>query len=166
MTANRFAVREHAFHCPWCASVNDSMTAEWCACVTRKPTLLCESCGRCFCEASASWRLAFLTSSAAATFQSRSAKLAKTAGVRTAEPLSDLARPVILIVDDDKVVHLIAKRVLSGFEGTLVHAEDGEAALRMAMALQPDLVITDALLPKVDGRELSRILKSSPGRPF
>jgi len=73
-----------------------------------------------------------------------------------------MKRPVILIVDDDKVVHFIARRVLSGVAGTLVHAEDGEEGLRLANQLQPDVIITDALLPKLDGRELARTIKTNP----
>lgn len=162
MNDDRFAISEFAFQCPWCASVNDSMTAEWCTCVSSKPTLLCGSCGRCFCQATAEWRLSFLISPAAAAFRRRSLLIARTPVPRTAVSPEKPARPVILIVDDDKVVHLIAQRVLSDFGGTIVHAEDGETALRLARTLLPDLVITDALLPKLDGREFCRLLKSDP----
>jgi DNA-binding response OmpR family regulator len=52
--------------------------------------------------------------------------------------------------------------VLAGFSGTLLHAYDGDAGLRMALQVRPELVITDALLPKIDGREIARSLKSDP----
>lgn len=64
-----------------------------------------------------------------------------------------------MIVDDDKVIHAIASHVLTGFSGTVLHAMDGLSALQMARQTRPDLVITDALLPKLDGRELARTLK-------
>jgi CheY-like chemotaxis protein len=76
------------------------------------------------------------------------------------ETTSPLPRPVVLIVDDDNIVHSIVTRVLSGFSGTVLHATDGLSALKMARLLPPDLVITDALLPKLDGRELAKALKS------
>jgi len=157
----RKVAASNAFACASCSFVNDSMTAEWCSCVSLKPTLSCAACGRCFCAASAAWRLSFFASDAASAFRIRSAELAK-----AAPPVlpagGEMARPLILIVDDDRVTHLIVARVLAGVGGTLVHAEDGQTALRLATTLRPDLVITDALLPKLDGRELGRILKTTP----
>ena len=67
-----------------------------------------------------------------------------------------------MIVDDDHVVHTITAKILKSFEGTVFHCHDGEEALVLAQEVLPDLIITDALLPKLDGRELTRILKQSP----
>lgn len=72
-------------------------------------------------------------------------------------------KPVVLMVDDDRVIHVIAARVLAAMPVTLVHAHNGAEALEMAMELRPDLIVTDALLPKLDGRELCRKVKTSPG---
>ena len=149
------------YRCSWCETSNDAATAEFCSCLAAGRTLLCVACGRCFCEANATWRREFLGSSAAGAFRSRA---------RTEQPVrqtlkavgSQMQRPIILIVDDDKVAHFIASRVLSRLAGTLVHAEDGEEGLRLANELQPDVMITDALLPKLDGRELARTVKSNP----
>ena len=73
-----------------------------------------------------------------------------------------LPRPIVLVVDDDRVVHMIAARVLGSMPVSAVYAHDGAQALQMANELKPDLIITDALLPKLDGRELCRIVKTSP----
>ena len=67
-----------------------------------------------------------------------------------------------MIVDDDRVVHTITSKILNSFEGTVLHCHDGREALELAQELLPDLIVTDALLPKLDGRELARILKQSP----
>ena len=74
----------------------------------------------------------------------------------------DPARPVIVIVDDDRLIHAIIARTLADFEGTVIHANDGLSALRIATETNADLVITDALLPSLDGRELARELKTNP----
>ena len=72
------------------------------------------------------------------------------------------ARPVIVVVDDDRLIHSIIGRALADFEGTVIHANDGLSALHIATETNADLVITDALLPKLDGRELARQLKTNP----
>ncbi len=77
-------------------------------------------------------------------------------------PKGPLLRPVLLIVDDDRVNHTIMARALSDFAGTVIHATDGLAALRIATETRPDLIITAALLPKLDGRELAKMIKTVP----
>ena len=72
------------------------------------------------------------------------------------------ARPLILIVDDDRVVHSIFARALASFPGTIIHAHDGQQALAIARAARPDLLITDALLPGLDGRVVAKTLKTEP----
>ncbi|HET7435778.1 MAG TPA: response regulator [Thermoanaerobaculia bacterium] len=107
------------------------------------------------------WKLAFFTSSAAAVYRERTGKLQRAFKSSSAAQANGLARPVILVVDDDKIVHVVAKRVLAEFGGTVLHATDGQAAFELAEQTLPDLVITDALLPKLDGRELSLLLKTN-----
>ncbi|MEW6518041.1 MAG: response regulator [Thermodesulfobacteriota bacterium] len=58
-------------------------------------------------------------------------------------------------VNDRKILMLNIKR--HGCE--VVAAEDGEEALRLAAEHQPDLIISDALMPQMDGFELLRRLK-------
>ncbi|MFV9505043.1 MAG: response regulator transcription factor [Oscillochloridaceae bacterium umkhey_bin13] len=64
----------------------------------------------------------------------------------------------ILVVDDEQpIVDLVASYLLA--EGFVVHrAFDGPAALTMARALKPDLVILDVMLPGLDGVEVCRRL--------
>ena len=63
----------------------------------------------------------------------------------------------ILVVDDDRVIHSIIERALP--HRTLIHAYDGEEALRIAREVKPQLILTDALLPRKDGRELALAVK-------
>jgi CheY-like chemotaxis protein len=57
----------------------------------------------------------------------------------------------ILIADDDPVIIklLQVNLELEGYE--VVTAEDGEAALRKAQEVKPDLIILDIMMPKMDG---------------
>src|SRR6185369_9571302 len=51
-----------------------------------------------------------------------------------------------------------------GYE--VVVARDGEEALAVADATQPDLILLDIMMPKIDGIEVCRRLKSDPTFPF
>lgn len=67
----------------------------------------------------------------------------------------------ILVADDEQAVRESLRRSLSfnGYEVLL--AEDGEQALAVIEREQPDLTILDIMMPKVDGLEVCRTLRSS-----
>jgi CheY-like chemotaxis protein len=70
--------------------------------------------------------------------------------------------PTILLVDDDQSILKAWSRILR-FEGFHVEtASDGVAGLAAAKKVLPSLIITDRLMPKMDGIELCRLLKSEP----
>ena len=58
---------------------------------------------------------------------------------------------MILIVDDDPIVHLLYKRhlVQAGFE--LLSAKNGVEALALAEQTKPDLILMDVMMPEKDG---------------
>lgn len=65
----------------------------------------------------------------------------------------------ILVVDDDPSVTWFLAGVLKTAGAHVLEARDGEAALRLAQRHHPDLVISDILMPKLDGFALCRALK-------
>lgn len=68
----------------------------------------------------------------------------------------------ILIVDDEKdLVELLQVRFESEGFGVLV-AYDGHEALRITREIKPDLIILDIAMPKLDGYEVCKIIKSDP----
>jgi DNA-binding response OmpR family regulator len=69
--------------------------------------------------------------------------------------------PVILVADDEPdVLELVGYRLSrSGF--TVVGACDGEEALARALDQVPDLAVLDVMMPKLDGYELTRRLRSA-----
>jgi two-component system response regulator VicR len=72
----------------------------------------------------------------------------------------------ILVVDDEKPISDIIKFNLSkeGFEiGT---AFDGEEALKKVYQFQPDLVLLDVMLPKLDGFQVCRKIRESFTMPI
>jgi CheY-like chemotaxis protein len=60
---------------------------------------------------------------------------------------------IILIVDDDPTVRLIASELLRGDDHAIVEAEDGDEALRIVGVMAVDLVVLDMLMPNKDGLE-------------
>lgn len=66
--------------------------------------------------------------------------------------------PLILVADDEThIVNVLAVKLQSaGYKVLCAH--DGEAALRIANARTPDLVITDYQMPVVNGHELCKQL--------
>ena len=72
----------------------------------------------------------------------------------------------ILVVDDEKPISDIVKFSLSkeGFE--VVTAFDGEEGLAVFAAENPDLVILDLMLPKIEGLEVCREIRKTSNIPI
>ncbi len=66
------------------------------------------------------------------------------------------------MADDERTILRLATIVLGDLGYTVLTANDGAEALNLARAVRPDLVLTDALMPKMDGREVCKRLKSDP----
>jgi len=74
--------------------------------------------------------------------------------------------PRILVVDDNEANLDIAKMRLESQGYEVVTAVDGEDALAKARASQPDLLLLDIMMPKLDGIEVTRRLKADATLPF
>jgi CheY-like chemotaxis protein len=70
------------------------------------------------------------------------------------------ARPRILIAHPDAELRMSARASLERAGYEIFSAADGLEALRTAIAERPAIVIADAVMPKMDGRELCQLLKS------
>jgi DNA-binding response OmpR family regulator len=64
---------------------------------------------------------------------------------------SALAGKNILLVDDDPDMLTSLLAVLDGSGATIETASDGNAAVEVAIAFDPDLIVLDAMLPKRSG---------------
>lgn len=74
---------------------------------------------------------------------------------------SDVADKILIADDDPDIVKFIEVNLaLEGFE--LVIANDGERALQTAIEELPDLMLLDVMMPKMDGFEVCRRLRSDP----
>ena len=70
--------------------------------------------------------------------------------------------PTVLVVEDDPVILrlLEVNFELEGFGVLLAH--DGAEGIAVARAEQPDLIISDIMMPKASGLELVTVLKGDP----
>ena len=68
----------------------------------------------------------------------------------------------VLVVDDDPVIQglLRVNFEMEGYE--VVVAGDGVEGLERARSEQPDVVILDVMMPRMDGLEVARALKADP----
>jgi DNA-binding response OmpR family regulator len=74
--------------------------------------------------------------------------------------------PRVLVVEDDEEIAQVLQRSLrlEGYEVRV--AGDGETALDQSAAFNPDLVILDLGLPKLDGMEVARRLRAADDVPI
>ena len=73
---------------------------------------------------------------------------------------------LILIADDNAANRDILARRLETHGYNLIMANDGEQALAAARSMLPDLILLDVMMPKMDGLEVCRQLKSDKSLPF
>jgi CheY-like chemotaxis protein len=72
----------------------------------------------------------------------------------------------ILIIDDDPSILLLFSQFLESAGYSVASAPDGTEGLRSVKAEKPDLIITDIMMPEMDGLELlMEIKRNHPGIP-
>jgi len=67
--------------------------------------------------------------------------------------------PRILLVEDNEMNRDVLSRLLTRRGYDMLYAEDGEAAISVALEQIPDLILMDISLPKMDGNEATRRLR-------
>jgi len=68
----------------------------------------------------------------------------------------------VLVIDDDRLIRKVVKKVLTDLSYEVVEAEDGLEALKRIKSIRPDAVIVDKLMPGIDGFEVTRRLRREP----
>lgn len=68
----------------------------------------------------------------------------------------------ILLVEDDETLSqvYVSRLELEGFE--IKHVSNGEDALSAALEFKPDLILLDAMMPKITGFDVLDILRNTP----
>jgi CheY-like chemotaxis protein len=153
--------------CSNCGSSFDALAAPWCSCLVTARTLACPHCLQCFCKAPTAYKSRFWSSAPKALWD-RKFKEHHEDFTAPANPEPDaVTRPLVLVVDDEKDIQRVASRVIQSLGYGLLLAHNGEEGLELARRYRPELVLTDALMPRMDGREMARRIKeeSAAGAP-
>ena len=68
----------------------------------------------------------------------------------------------VLVVDDSPTALMMNTMLLGRLSYAIVSAKDGQEALDKAVALLPDLVVMDVMMPKMNGIEACRAIRRNP----
>ncbi len=66
----------------------------------------------------------------------------------------------VLVADDEPDVRELVSYRLSRSGYAVIEARDGEEAHRLAIESPPDCAVIDVMMPKIDGYEVTRLLRS------
>jgi PAS domain S-box-containing protein len=72
-------------------------------------------------------------------------------------------RSTILIVDDEPTGRELLGALLANQDYELAFAQNGVEALKQAAALRPDVILLDVMMPAMDGYEVCRRIRETPG---
>ncbi len=81
-------------------------------------------------------------------------------GGEAANPASELGLEILLATDSPVDQRMLQKKLTDAGHHVTV-ANDGQQALELALATNPQLILTDWMMPKMDGLELCRTLRRS-----
>ncbi|MCB0642033.1 MAG: response regulator, partial [Phaeodactylibacter sp.] len=77
-----------------------------------------------------------------------------------AASVEDSQQPILLIVEDNPEVQGFIRSIFAGDFQILV-ADDGKTGLQIAEKEQPDIILSDVMMPNMDGFEMCRQLKTN-----
>lgn len=68
-------------------------------------------------------------------------------------------KQILLVEDNDELSQAIAKELSENYK--ILEARNGKEGLLKALSENPDLIITDVMMPKMDGKEMCKLLKTN-----
>lgn len=156
-TSQIAGVQPYVVTCPACRGKLPAHEAQWCHCITKRVSIVCPACSACLCQASEKVQREFWSAAPASLKTSRELEQRRRS--------HGIKRPVleqvdVLVVDDDEEIRLLAAYNLEQMGYRVALAGAGQEALDALLHLRTRIVITDALMPKMDGRELCRRIKA------
>ncbi|MGH9144670.1 MAG: response regulator, partial [Thermoanaerobaculia bacterium] len=144
----------------------NASAASWCACDRPLRTIVCPRCQTCFCVAPLPFKTRFWSDAPRAMREHKSRfRISHLATPHHAEnvPIRSTAfrPPRVLVVDDDEPVRSLVACYVEQLGYTVTTAENALDALEILESNGFEVILTDALMPKMDGRELCRIVKQT-----
>jgi CheY-like chemotaxis protein len=146
--------------CYNCRVAFDAVEADWCGCLTRERTVVCTNCLTCFCKAAPAYKETFWMNAPPRLFERRAAEQERQSlGIAANLPPAEVRRPLVMLVEDDEEIQAVMQRVCANLSYGSVSASNGQDGFDLARQYRPNLILADAFLPKLDGREMCRLLK-------
>lgn len=154
-------IEKYEVTCYTCKARFDALASVWCNCLSSERTLVCPSCLNCFCRAHSVYKERFWATAPQELWDIKLEEHRKDFLFPNPNP-EHLRRPIVLVVEDEKEIQRIAVRDVEGCGYSVVLAQNGIEGLELAKVYRPDLVLSDALMPRMDGREMCRRIKADP----
>ena len=120
--------------------------------------LVCPLCLACFCTAPATFKTSFWERAPAELWRRRHEMKRADTGWTNPDP-TEVKRPLVMIADDDPAMRTILGTRVRMLGYGAIAAKDGAEGLLLGTFYRPDLILTDALMPKIDGREMARRIR-------
>ena len=74
--------------------------------------------------------------------------------------MTNLKKPKILLAEDDSSMRRFIEIILQKADFDVLSAEDGLAAMQIALETEIDAVVADAMMPNMSGYDLCRMLRA------
>ncbi len=148
--------------CATCGTSFNALIAHWCSCLATERTLVCSGCGKCFCQAPRAYRQKFWSEAPPALWEAKLKEHRRPAEPVSNPPPESVRRPLLLIVDDEPGIRSMAAKAAARLGFGVIEAPDGVEGKNLARKYRPDVILTDALMPRLEGREMCRRLKADP----
>ena len=152
----------HVVACYTCKASFDAVSVGWCQCLVTRRSLVCPVCRNCFCKAPQSYKQDFWQRAPQQLWDRAEAEHRPGKDLPENPDAEMVGHPVVLIVDDEKGIRRMAFAAVTGLGYHAVVASDGEEGIELVARYRPELVLTDAFMPKLDGREMCRRIKANP----
>lgn len=172
-TTSPIVETDYRVTCWKCAVTFNASAASWCACDRPLRTIVCPRCETCFCAAPLPFKSRFWSDAPRAMREHKNRfRVSHLAAhghdhdcdqadeLRPIEPVATRP-PRVLVVDDEEPMRSLVACYVEQLGYTVTTAANAQEALEILESAGFEVVLTDALMPKMDGRELSRIVKQT-----
>jgi CheY-like chemotaxis protein len=152
----------YAVTCHACRAEFDATVADFCTCLTNERSLVCPHCSACFCKANHVYKKKFWENAPQSLWARKVGARSAATEIPPNPSPEEVTRPLVLVVEDEKDLQGLTTLALRDLGYCIVLARNGEEGLELTRRYRPDLVLSDALMPKLDGREMCRQIKDDP----
>lgn len=151
---------ESVARCRGCHVDFDPYAAAWCTCIGSSRTLECPRCGTCYCRTPVEWDR--LWNSLPHDRRPRRSRILADPRSTSGSWTRSAADFRVLVVDDDESVRRLACTLIRNLGYHVKSSSSGLDGLAVVADGSYALVLADALMPGMDGREMCRRIKTDP----